>query len=104
MATQVAGTTGAGELIALGRGRQALEQSVWYSGWLLTFLATGDDTGGRFALMEQVARQGNVPPRHIHHREDETFYCPFTTTGSRSRISLFVPAGVDSAVRSKVIS
>ena len=74
MATQVAGNTGAGELIALGRGRQALEQSVWYSGWLLTFLATGDDTGGRFALMEQVARKGNVPPRHIHHREDETFY------------------------------
>ena len=24
--------------------------------------------------MEQVARKGNVPPRHIHHREDETFY------------------------------
>ena len=74
MATQVAEKTGAGEIIALGRGRQALEQSVWYSGWLLTFLATGDDTGGRFALMEQVARKGNVPPRHIHHREDETFY------------------------------
>ena len=25
-------------------------------------------------MMEQVARKGNVPPRHIHHREDETFY------------------------------
>ena len=74
MATQVAATTGAGELIAFGRSRQALEQSVWYSGWLLTFLATGDDTGGRFALMEQGARRGNVPPMHIHHREDETFY------------------------------
>jgi len=24
--------------------------------------------------VEQVARKGNVPPRHIHHREDETFY------------------------------
>ena len=24
--------------------------------------------------MEQVARKGNVPPPHIHHREDETFY------------------------------
>src|SRR5215510_16554602 len=55
-------------------GRQSLERSVWYSGWLLTFLATGDDTRGQFALMEQVARKGNVPPRHIHHREDETFY------------------------------
>ena len=24
--------------------------------------------------MEQIARKGNVPPPHIHHREDETFY------------------------------
>lgn len=63
-----------GRVVALGRGRQSLERSVWYSGWLLTFLATGDETNGQFALMEQVARKGNVPPRHIHHREDETFY------------------------------
>jgi quercetin dioxygenase-like cupin family protein len=63
-----------GRVGAFGRGRQSLERSVWYSGWLLTFLATGQDTGGQFALMEQVARKGNVPPRHIHHREDETFY------------------------------
>jgi len=61
-------------MVAFGAGRQSLERSVWYSGWLLTFLATGEETGGRFALMEQVARKGNVPPRHIHHREDETFY------------------------------
>jgi quercetin dioxygenase-like cupin family protein len=74
MATHIVEQTPAGELIAFGRGRTSLEQSVWYSGWLLTFLATGEDTGGRFALMEQVARKGNVPPPHIHHREDETFY------------------------------
>jgi quercetin dioxygenase-like cupin family protein len=59
---------------AFGRGRQSLDRSVWYSGWLLTFLATGQETQGQFALMEQCARKGNVPPRHIHHREDETFY------------------------------
>lgn len=61
-------------LAAFGRGRKSLEHSVWYTGWLLTFLATGKDTRGQFALTEQVARKGNVPPRHIHHREDETFY------------------------------
>ena len=72
--TQVVTQAAAGEVVAFGRGRQALERSVWYSGWLLTFLATGDETRGQFALMEQVARRGNVPPRHIHHREDETFY------------------------------
>ena len=62
------------EPIAFGRGRRSLEESVWYSGWLLTFLATGQDTRGQFALMEQVARKANVPPPHIHHREDEMFY------------------------------
>jgi quercetin dioxygenase-like cupin family protein len=74
MATQVTGKIGDKESMGFGRGRQSLEQSVWYSGWLLTFLATGDDTQGQFALQEHVGRKGNVPPPHIHHREDETFY------------------------------
>jgi len=74
MATQVKDEMGSAFSIAYGRGRQALEQSVWYSGWLLTFLATGEETRGQFALQEQVGRKGNVPPPHIHHREDETFY------------------------------
>jgi quercetin dioxygenase-like cupin family protein len=73
MITDAASKTGL-ETLAFGRGRQSVERSVWYSGWLLTFLATGEETRGQFALMEQVARKGNVPPRHIHHREDETFY------------------------------
>lgn len=74
MATQGTQTMGANRPVAFGRGRQSLENSVWYAGWLLTFLATGEETQGQFALMEQIARKGNVPPRHIHHREDETFY------------------------------
>ena len=74
MITENAKKTDTEEVIAFGSGRQSLERSVWYSGWLLTFLATGEETRGQFALMEQVARKGNAPPRHIHHREDETFY------------------------------
>ena len=74
MAAQVGARIEAKELIAFGRGRQSLGQSVWYSGHLMTFLATGEDTQGQFALIELVARRGNVPPPHIHHREDETFY------------------------------
>ena len=61
-------------LTAFGRGRQSLKESVWYSGHLLTFLATGKDTQGRFALLEFVSKKGNVPPPHIHRREEETFY------------------------------
>ena len=74
MATQRTQIMGKNSPVAFGRGRGSIEQSVWYSGWLLTFLATDEDTQGQFALMEQIARRGNVPPPHIHHREDETFY------------------------------
>ena len=62
------------ESFAFARGPRSLDRSVWYSGWLLTFLATAEETSGRFALIEATARKGNVPPRHIHHREEETFY------------------------------
>ena len=62
------------ESVAFSRGRQSLEHSVWYNGSLMTFLATSEDTHGQFALIEAVARKGNVPPPHIHHREDEIFY------------------------------
>jgi quercetin dioxygenase-like cupin family protein len=40
----------------------------------MTFLVTGQDTQGQFTLSEQIGRKGNVPPPHIHHREDEVFY------------------------------
>ena len=74
MATQVEVNTKIEESTAFGRGRQSLDRSVWYSGFLMTFLATAEDTQGQFALIEAVARKGNVPPPHIHHREEETFY------------------------------
>jgi quercetin dioxygenase-like cupin family protein len=62
------------ESIAFSDGRRSLDRSIWYNGSLMTFLATGEDTHGQFALIEAVARRGNVPPPHIHHREDEIFY------------------------------
>jgi len=74
MASQAAANAIPIESVAFGRGRQSLDHSVWYNGSLLTFLATGEDTQGQFALIEIVGRQGNVPPPHIHHREDEIFY------------------------------
>jgi len=62
------------ESIGFSNARQSLDRSVWYNGALLTFLANGEETHGQFALFEAVGRKGNVPPRHIHHREDETYY------------------------------
>lgn len=74
MATPLGSTVGTELLNAFGRGRHSLKDSVWYTGWLLTFLATGEETQGRFALIEAVARKGNVPPQHTHRREEETIY------------------------------
>src|SRR5215467_5237634 len=62
------------ESIGFSNGRQSLDHSVWYNGSVMTFLATGEDTHGQFALIEAVARIGNVHPPHIHHQEDEIFY------------------------------
>jgi quercetin dioxygenase-like cupin family protein len=62
------------ELAAFTRGRRSLDRSVWYNGQLMTFLATAEDTQGKFALIEAVAKRGNVPPPHIHRREEEAFY------------------------------
>ena len=74
VAAQVTVKGNVGEVAPLAHGRQSLDRSVWYSGWLMTFLATAEETQGRFALIEAVARKTNVPPPHIHHREEETFY------------------------------
>jgi quercetin dioxygenase-like cupin family protein len=38
------------------------------------FLATGDDTGGAFALLDERARRGESVPRHRHPDDDESFY------------------------------
>lgn len=56
--------------------RDDLSRSVWYSGYLLTFLATGEETGGAFSLVEEVGRKGQSaePPMHTQTREEESFY------------------------------
>lgn len=38
------------------------------------FLATGEDTGGQYALWEAMVPPGGGPPPHIHTREEEGFY------------------------------
>jgi mannose-6-phosphate isomerase-like protein (cupin superfamily) len=38
------------------------------------YKALGTQTGGTFALMEQTVPPGRGPRRHVHHREEESFY------------------------------
>jgi mannose-6-phosphate isomerase-like protein (cupin superfamily) len=43
-------------------------------GTTMRLIATGDETGGRYTVLEQVTPAGWGPPRHIHSREDEIIY------------------------------
>jgi quercetin dioxygenase-like cupin family protein len=38
------------------------------------FMATGEETDGRYALWEAIVPPGGGPPPHIHSREEEGFY------------------------------
>jgi quercetin dioxygenase-like cupin family protein len=67
----------------LGRGR-----TVAVVGDVYRFLATGEDTGGQYALWEAVVPPGGGPPPHVHSREEEGFYVlegqiTFTVNGER---------------------
>jgi quercetin dioxygenase-like cupin family protein len=52
------------------------------------FLATGQDTNGKYTLFEAVVGPGGGPPPHVHSREEEGFYVlegeiTFTVNGER---------------------
>jgi mannose-6-phosphate isomerase-like protein (cupin superfamily) len=53
----------------LGEGR-----TVAVVGDVYRFLATGEDTDGRYALWEAFVPPGGGPPPHVHSREEEGFY------------------------------
>src|SRR5215468_4347528 len=55
-------------------GRASLSNSGWYMNQLLTFLATGADTGDQFALLRVHAAEGAGEPAHVHAHEDEAIY------------------------------
>jgi len=43
-------------------------------GDIYRFLATGDDTDGKYATWEAIVPPGGGPPPHVHSREEESFY------------------------------
>jgi len=48
-------------------------KTVLVPGHKITHKISGEDTDGRFSLLE-VELNGDGPPQHIHKTEDETFY------------------------------
>src|SRR5215207_7233195 len=66
-----------------GQGR-----TIAVVGDVYRFLATGEDTGGKYALLEALVPPGGGPPPHGHSREEEGFYVlegeiAFTINGER---------------------
>ena len=45
-----------------------------YMGNLMSLLARGDETGGRFTLVEVAGKIGTEPPPHFHLWEHEIYY------------------------------
>lgn len=88
-----------------GEGR-----TVAVVGDVYRFLATGDDTGGRYAQWEAVVPPGGGPPPHIHSREEESFFVlegeiTFTVNGRRLVAGpgefASMPVGVSHAFRNE---
>jgi quercetin dioxygenase-like cupin family protein len=68
------------------RALGALEgEARWFLGNLATVKLTGEEAGGEFSLVEMVAPQGDMPPLHVHHRDDETFLV------MEGELSVFLP-------------
>jgi quercetin dioxygenase-like cupin family protein len=48
--------------------------SIWVLNNWMRYLATGEETGGRMALLEQRITPAGDTPRHVHQHEDEALY------------------------------
>jgi quercetin dioxygenase-like cupin family protein len=48
--------------------------AYWGPGDEITFLITGEETGGAFFMAEVSVPPGGGPPPHVHHREEESFH------------------------------
>ncbi len=49
-------------------------EALWFLGALVTIKVSGEDTGGRMAVVEHLSPRGSGSPLHVHRREDESFY------------------------------
>src|SRR5262245_4341940 len=63
-------------------------RTVAVVGDVYRFLATGEETNGKYALFEAIVGPGGGPPPHVHRREEEGFYIlegeiTFTVNGER---------------------
>jgi mannose-6-phosphate isomerase-like protein (cupin superfamily) len=82
--------------------------AIWFAGALMILKATGEQTTGQFALLDQRAPEDYAVPLHVHDREDEgwyilegqvTFSCGDKTFTAGPGAWVFAPKGVPHAFR-----
>jgi quercetin dioxygenase-like cupin family protein len=49
-------------------------QPLWFVGHLVHIHIDGEAGGGTLAILDERGRRGDMPPLHVHHRDDEAFY------------------------------
>lgn len=49
-------------------------QPLWFIDHLVHVHVDGETSGGVLALLDERGRRGDMPPLHVHRRDDETFY------------------------------
>ena len=47
---------------------------LWFIDGLARIHVSGDETDGRYTVVEIHAPEGDMPPLHVHHDEDEVFH------------------------------
>ena len=83
-------------------------QAFWFAGALMQLKASGDQTEGRFAFLDQRVPGNYAAPFHIHHVEDEAwyvlegeiiFFCGEETFEARSGSWVFLPKDIPHAFK-----
>jgi len=60
-------------------------EPLWFIDTVARIHVDGAQTDGRLSVVESLARLGDMPPLHVHHREDEVFHV------LEGRMSLHLP-------------
>ena len=86
----------------------ATGQPLWFFVNLARVLVTPEESNDSLGIVELTGTRGEMPPLHIHHREDEAFvvldgeltvYTPGESVTLRAGDAVFAPKGVPHAYR-----
>ena len=47
---------------------------LWFIDGLAHVRVSGEETDGRYSVLEILVPEGDMPPLHVHHEEDEVFH------------------------------